>query len=125
MFIFRKFIKSFVHAFHGLAITYREEQSFRAQLFAGALAAILAVYFKVKSWEAVLLILVLVLELLNSAIERLIDAAKPRLHIAVQAIKDMMAAAVLIASLGALVIGVIIFYPHFADTIKGILDSKF
>lgn len=66
--------------------------------------------------ERVILLLaiasVLVLELLNSMIERLVDLVKPRLHGYVRDIKDLMAAAVLVASLFALAVGSIIFFPH-------------
>jgi diacylglycerol kinase len=75
----------------------------------------LGIYFRVSKSEAVALILVassvLVLELINSTLERVVDYMKPRLHHYVEVVKDMMAGAVLVASLGAAVIGIIIFYP--------------
>ncbi|MEK7189672.1 MAG: diacylglycerol kinase [Patescibacteria group bacterium] len=40
------------------------------------------------------------------------DILKPRLHLGVEAVKDIMAAAVLIASFTALIIGLIIFIPY-------------
>jgi diacylglycerol kinase len=56
---------------------------------------------------------VLVLESLNTIFEHLSDILKPRLHDYVRIIKDIMAATVLITSLGALVVGIIIFWPYF------------
>jgi undecaprenol kinase len=61
---------------------------------------------------------VLAMELLNTALEYFTDLLKPRLHHYVLVIKDTMAAAVLITSLGALIIGLIIFIPHFIRLIK-------
>ena len=49
--------------------------------------------------------LVLLLELVNSAFEALIDLLHPGLHPEIKAIKDMMAGAVLLASATALVVG--------------------
>jgi len=73
-------------------------------------------YFRVKPWETVALVLVivsvLVLELLNTIFEHLSDILKPRLHHYINIIKDLMAAAVLLASLGAIVVGLIIFWPY-------------
>jgi diacylglycerol kinase len=58
---------------------------------------------------------VLVLEIINSIFERIVDVYKPRLNPYVRDIKDMMAAAVLIASLGAAIIGLMIFIPYLMD----------
>ena len=55
---------------------------------------------------------VLVLELLNSSIERLVDLAKPRLHEEAGTIKDLMAGAVLLASMVAVIVGILIFWPY-------------
>ena len=57
--------------------------------------------------------LVLVLELANSALERVVDAIKPRMHPYVADIKNIAAGAVFSASLAAVAIAVIIFLPHF------------
>jgi diacylglycerol kinase len=85
---------------------------------AGLIVLILALYFNVKVWEAVALLLVimlvLVLELINSIFERIVDVLKPRMHPYVEVVKDIMSATVLIASLGAIIVGILIFYPYLA-----------
>lgn len=97
-------------------MVWREEQSFRIQALAGAAVLILAIVWRLSNLEKIILILViaavLVLELTNSIFERVADLLKPRAHVYVEAIKDIMAAAVLLASLAAVVIGLIIFWPH-------------
>ena len=55
---------------------------------------------------------VLIMELINSVLERLVDSFRSRVHPVVRDIKDIMAAAVFLASLFAAVIGLIIFIPH-------------
>ena len=59
----------------------------------------------------------LVLELLNGAVERLVDLFKPRMHAYAEQIKDMMAGAVLVSSIGALIVGILVFWPHVAETL--------
>jgi len=117
MFNFRKIIKSFSYALSGLKIVLKEEQSFRVQITASVIVIFLMFYFPTRNWEKVALILVitlvLVLELINSIFERFVDMLKPRLHFYVEAVKDVMAAAVFLASLMAVIIGLIIFIPYF------------
>lgn len=64
--------------------------------------------------------LVLILEVVNSVFEQLVDLLKPRLHYVVGEIKNMMAAAVLLASLAAAVVGGVIFWPYALGIIQRI-----
>ncbi|KKW17389.1 MAG: Diacylglycerol kinase [Candidatus Magasanikbacteria bacterium GW2011_GWA2_50_22] len=112
----RRLFKSFHYASRGIAIAWQYEQSFRVQVFAALAVIFLIFWFKVLLWQAValllLIILVLTLELINSILERFIDVLKPRIHPMVEEIKDLMAGAVLIASLGALIVGLLILSPY-------------
>jgi len=58
---------------------------------------------------------VLILELINTVVERVVDILKPRIHPYARLIKDLMAAVVLISSIVAVIVGIIIFYPYFRD----------
>jgi diacylglycerol kinase len=123
----RLFARSVRHAWRGLLDVARAEQSFRLQLVASGLVVILAFTLPLISWERILVILlcsaVLVLEIINSIMERFADAVQPRLSSMVREIKDMMAGAVFLTSLTALVIGIMIFYPHFVDLVCAILQA--
>ncbi|MBI5023049.1 MAG: diacylglycerol kinase [Candidatus Magasanikbacteria bacterium] len=116
MFHFRKIMRSFHYALKGLFLIFKEEQSFRVQVVAAVVVVVIMFVFPTKNWEKVALILVtswvLVLELINSILERMADILKPRMHLGVEAVKDIMAAAVFIASFTALIIGLIIFIPY-------------
>jgi diacylglycerol kinase len=57
------------------------------------------------------------MELANSAVERIADILKPRIHSYVKEIKDITAAAVMISAILSIIIGLIIFIPRF----RGIL----
>lgn len=116
MIALRQLKKSFGYALNGLQIVLRSEQSFRIQAFVGFCVVVLAVVFEIKHNELIVLLLliasVLTLEIVNSVFERVLDAFKPRLHPIVKEAKDMLAAAVLMVSLFAFIIGLLIFYPY-------------
>lgn len=116
MFSWERLVRSFKYASRGIQQVFREEQSFRIEILIGLTILILALYFNVKIWEAVALLLVimvvLVLELINSVFERVVDILKPRMHPDVETIKDIMAAVVLIAAIGAMLIGILILGPY-------------
>lgn len=111
-----RLVKSIRYAARGLGHVYRTELSFRLQLLAAALVIVLMLIFPLMLWQRVILVLlmasVLVLEVINTIFERIVDTFKPRVHPVVGEIKDMMAAAVLIASVVAAVVGVLIFWPY-------------
>lgn len=97
-------------AMRGLVLAVRRERSLRTQLLAaGAVLALLLATRPAAVWWALLLLacaLVLVAELLNSALEALVDHLHPERHPAVGAAKDIAAGAVLVASVGAVAVGV-------------------
>ena len=75
------------------------------------------IYFQVSLWQAIILILViasvLVLELINTIFEKMVDILRPRIHYYAEVIKDVMAAAVLVTSIAAVIVGILIFAPYF------------
>lgn len=110
------FKESLKHALRGLKLAYDTEQSFRFQVFAALILMVTIFILPLYTWERVLLLLVamfvLVLELLNSSVERLVDLIKPQLHQHAGEIKDVMAGAVLLASLFSLVFAAVILVPR-------------
>lgn len=122
------FWKSTRHAIRGLAGVARAEHSFRVQLFFGLAALVLALVLPLDTWERILVFLmsaaVLVLEVMNSIVERLIDAVQPRLNPMVREVKDMMAGTVFLTSVVAAVVGIMIFGPYLwlaIDWLAGVL----
>lgn len=105
----RSFCERLQFAFDGVAAAWRREKSFRSQLVVAALVVMVLLYLQVALlWWAIiglLIVLVLTTELLNSAFEALIDHLHPDQHPEIRVIKDMAAGAVLLASIGALLIG--------------------
>ena len=93
-----------------------QENNFKIQVFFALLVIILMAVYDLSRLERVAIILVilavLILESLNTIFEHLADILKPRLHDYIMIIKDIMASVVLLSSLGAVVIGLMIFWPH-------------
>ncbi|MBP9863901.1 diacylglycerol kinase [Patescibacteria group bacterium] len=116
-----RFIDSLRHAWSGLLLAFSSEKSFRLLLMAACGVFVIIVLLPLKDWERVMMLLatgsVLVLELLNSMIERLVDLVKPRMHGYVHDIKDLMAATVLLASLFAFAVVSLIVWPHLSQVI--------
>lgn len=113
--------RSFSHAWRGLRLTFRTERSFRIQIAVSAVVLLFLLILPVSAFERVILMLamsaVLVLELLNSMVERLVDLFTPRLNELVGDIKDIMAGVVLVASAFAALIGIMIFWPYLTSVL--------
>lgn len=105
----RPFHKRLACAVSGIAEGWRRERSFRSHiLFALAAIGGLAVIRPAPAWWAIVLLtvaLVLALELVNGAMEALIDHLHPDIHPAIRVAKDMAAGGVLIMALAALAVG--------------------
>lgn len=112
----RRLVQSLEEAGSGIVYVFIHEQNFRLQVFISLIVIFLVWLLALSKAEIIviflLIILVLILELLNSAVEKLSDILMPRLSLQIQIVKDIMAGMVFLASLGALIIGFIIFWPH-------------
>jgi diacylglycerol kinase len=104
------------HAVNGLNYAIRHEKNFQNEIMVACLVLIAMIYYQVSPSEMIVLFLVimgvLVMELLNTVMERIADILKPKVHPYVRVIKDLMAASVLVSSLLAVIIGLLIFIPH-------------
>ena len=116
---FKRLFKSFQYAFRGLIKIFREEQNLRVQTLVGVVVLFFGWFFMVSRIEWAILILIIglvfLMEILNSAVERVTDMLKPRINTYVKEIKDIMAAAVMFASFVAVLVGFIIFIPCIKD----------
>jgi diacylglycerol kinase len=108
-------IKSFRFAIDGLKQVILNEHNFRIHLFAALLVVTLGFYLQITTndwlWLIAAIGFVMVTEIINSAIENFVDLVSPQQQKKAGLIKDMAAAAVVIASVTAAIIGVLIFYP--------------
>ncbi|EKE11854.1 MAG: Diacylglycerol kinase [uncultured bacterium] len=113
---FKSFAISLRHAINGLSYAVSNEKNFQNEIIVACLVIAAMIFYKVSPSEMIVLFLVimgvLVMELLNTVMERIADILKPKVHPYVRVIKDLMAASVLVSSLLAIIIGLIIFIPH-------------
>ena len=109
------FFKSFVFAFRGIGTGFGE-RNFRFHLLAFLTVLAAGLYFKIEKYEWLIILgisaLVLSLELVKTAIERLCDLYSKEQDERIKRIKDLAAGAVLIAAILAAIIGLIIFTPY-------------
>lgn len=116
------FVRSLRHAWRGARLAFQSERNFRIQLCFALAALAAAAAFPLTTGERIIVMVVtlsvLVLELLNTTVERLVDLMKPRLIDVAGDIKDLMAAAVLLASAFAVIIGLVIFLPYLISLLR-------
>ncbi|ATY30678.1 diacylglycerol kinase [Sphingomonas psychrotolerans] len=105
----RPFRERMGFAFEGIRTGWRREASFRTQtILAGVALLALILLRPAPIWwglVAVTCALVLALELLNSAMEAVIDLLHPDIHPSIKVAKDMLAGAVLAISIAAVIVG--------------------
>jgi len=112
------FIAGFGYAFAGLAYCFRTQRNFRVHLAIGLLV-VLAGFLLGLSWVewavvAILIVVVLSAEMVNTMVEALVDLVTAEYHPLAKVAKDVAAGVVLLSAIGASVIGVLIFVPKIA-----------
>ena len=112
----RRMIQGFGYAIAGLVIAWKEESHFRIEIACALIAAALGMFYRLSLVEFALLLLVisivLTAEAFNTALEELCDKFQPTHDPHIAKIKDLAAAAVFLASAGALIVGALLFIPH-------------
>jgi len=111
----------FAVAFKGIATVIKEESSFRYQLLIFVLVVALGFILDIapKEWISIIFCttLVLSLEIMNTSIENIVDLVSTDYNALAGKIKDIAAGAVLLASIGSIIVGIIIFYPKIMELI--------
>lgn len=112
----QSFLTSLKRAGRGLFVGFASEPNIRRELAVALVIFAFALGLPLVHWQrAVILIVVgfvLVVEFVNTALERLLNVVKPQFHEDVRDIKDLSAGAVLIASLVAAGVGLLVFGPY-------------
>src|SRR5471032_2074458 len=111
-----RIIKAAGFSLKGLRAAWKNEAAFRQEAMAVLPFIILSFFLDVTSVERILLvgvlILVLIVELLNSAVECAIDRIGPEFHVLSGRAKDIGSAAVLLTIILAIFVWVSIFWPR-------------
>ena len=108
------FNTSFKNALKGVKYAAENERNFRVHIVFTIYTLILSFFYNFTSFEYFMLLIaitsVLVLELVNTAIEKTVDLCTLEYHPLAAASKDVMSGAVLISSCAAIIVGVFLFF---------------
>jgi diacylglycerol kinase len=112
----RRFLRSFVNAFGGLAGALASEQNLRIHFVCAGCVIAAGCFFGLAAWEWIAIAfaigLVLSAELMNTALERLADRVSLERHPLIGQAKDCGSAAVLILAATSAAVGGIVFVPR-------------
>jgi undecaprenol kinase len=108
------FLNKLYNACAGIRFAWSEERNFRTHIILGSATLVLfSIVQPAAFWWALIILcitLILAAELINSAVEALIDHLHPEIHATVGKVKDMLAGMVLVLSLGAVSVAVLALY---------------
>ncbi len=115
-----KMLRSFRHAFQGFGFLM-QENNVRFHMLATVIVLSAGFYVKLNSVEWTIIVmqigLVFAAETFNTALEKLCDFVSPEHQPLIGKVKDLSAAAVLIMSFVAVIVGIIIFLPKIFELI--------
>lgn len=116
---FKRFLNSIKYSVQGLVHGYKNEQSLWLHGISSILAIILGIILNISfnQWAIILIALVVVLavELLNTAIEATVDLVTKEIHPLAKVAKDSASAAAFVSSIVATIICIFIFIPYIID----------
>lgn len=119
-----KLIAAFKYAIEGIAYFFRNEHNGKIQGICAIAAIALGciVHLSTNEWLLIIfcIALVLAMEMLNTAIEKMADFIEPRHNAKIKIIKDVAAGAVLIPAVASLLIGTFIFLPKIISLLNNL-----
>lgn len=115
----KKFINSFKYPIKGLFYAYRNEQNLAVDVGIALVVVVFGLLFGINKIEWIVLVLTMGLviscELINTAIEAVVDLVTQEYHPLAKVAKDTSAAAVFIFAIVAVIVGIIIFVPKIIE----------
>ena len=111
---FRKWRRSFRYAYEGIKYALDTQRNMKFHFAAAFLAFIAALYLRLAKTDVLFILLavtlMIVTELINTAVEKAVDLAMPDRHPIAKIAKDVAAASVLVSAMFAVVVGMVVFY---------------
>lgn len=112
----KSLIKSFGYSVEGVWHAIKYNRNLRIAFFAASVVVLLSLYFQVTSLEMIVLVIAILLvilsEMINTAIEEMVNLITSEHRKEAKIAKDVAAGMVLIAAVGSVIIGVLIFSPY-------------
>lgn len=123
----RSLIECFNCAFDGVKYSLKTQRNMRIHFLATVVVLMLALIFKLTKLELLVLFitiaLVILTEMINTAIEVTIDLITEEYHPKAAAAKNVAAGAVLVAAVLAAIVGFLIFFPKFDPLVPMVIES--
>ena len=111
-----KIVRSFQYAAKGVLTSFAGQRNIKIHLFFGMAAILLSVILKISRLEFLIILLmvflVIILEMINTAVEKTVDMVSTEKNSKAGNIKDIMAGAVMLAAILSVITGVYIFVPY-------------
>lgn len=111
----KKLINSFKYAFIGIGSAFKSERNMKIHLTIMLLVIIFGILFKISlsEWTTCIILFAIVIsgEMINTAIEIVVDIAMPNIDNRAKRAKDISAGAVLVLAIGSAITGLLIFIP--------------
>jgi len=121
----KNLVESFNNAIKGIISTVRTERNMKIHIAASVMVVLLSFLYKLTRTEFLIVMivvaLVLICELFNTAMERLIDLITDVYHPKVKTIKDMAAGAVMISAGVSLIVGYVIFINKVSSDVEAVI----
>ena len=112
----KSLVKSFGHAFEGLLHALRFNQNLRIDFVVALIVIVLSILLHTTTLERLILGLVILLvissEMINTTIEEMVNLITQEHRREAKIAKDVAAGMVLIAAIGSIIVGVLIFTPY-------------
>lgn len=112
----KRFFKSFHYAFEGIHYVFRNDQNLLAHFLVGIFVIGSSIVLHVTPFEMGILgltiMMVISAEMVNSAIEKMVDLITKEHHAEAKIAKDVAAGMVLLTAIAAFIIGSLIFLPY-------------
>lgn len=124
----KKVLKSFRYALEGLKYTVVTQRNMRIHLVVALAVLLISLYLPLQKMEVLVLFvaitLVLFAELINTAIEAVVDMVTSEYHPLAKIAKDVSAGATLLTAGLAIIIGISVFYPYLDQFMQGLLVAS-
>lgn len=112
----KKFKKSFGHALDGINYALNHDQNLVIHFIVAFTIIIASIFLGLTAFEmgllGVTMLVVIISEMLNTSIEKVIDLITREHHVSAKIAKDVASGMVLLTAIGASLIGILVFLPH-------------
>ena len=110
----KKFFKSFIYAFKGIYCSIHKQRNIKVQLIIGILVILWSLLIHIPRDKFLIILFicffVIIMEMINTAMEKLINILSPKYNKKYGMIKDIMAGAVLLSAILSVILGLYILY---------------